>query len=62
MQTQVLSLRERARLSFEKRKGDHKARLAFLERAQILDSNGNFDEKFFSEQTVKADRVKSVNV
>ena len=39
MQTQAQSLREKVRRSFDARKRDHQARLAFLQEAQILDSN-----------------------
>ena len=48
MQTQALSLREKARRSFEARKSDHQARLAFLKDAKILDASGNYNDQFFS--------------
>ena len=44
MQTQALSLREKARRSFEARKSDHQARLAFLKDAKILDASGNYND------------------
>lgn len=47
MQTQALSLREKARRSFEARKSDHQARLAFLKDAKILDASGNYNDQFF---------------
>ena len=51
MQTQAQSLRDKVRLSFEARKRNHQARLTFLQNAQILDADGNYNEKFFAKQT-----------
>ena len=51
MQTQALSLREKARRSFEARKSDHQARLAFLKDAKILDASGNYNDQFFSKSS-----------
>ena len=51
MQTQAQSLRDKVRISFEARKRDHQARLAFLQNAQILDANGNYNEKVFSKSS-----------
>ena len=48
MQTQAESLREKVRRSFDARKSDHKARLAFLKDAKILDANGDYNKNFFS--------------
>lgn len=48
MQTQAQSLRDKVRVSFEARKRNHQARLAFLKNAQILDADGNYNEKFFA--------------
>ena len=47
MQTQALSLREKARRSFEARKSDHQARLAFLKDAKILDASGKYNTNSF---------------
>ncbi len=59
MQTQALSLREKARRSFEARKSDHQARLAFLKDAKILDSSGNYNEKFFSKSSTNTDHTRA---
>ena len=59
MQTQAQSLREKVRRSFDARKRDHQARLAFLQEAQILDSNGNYNDKFFSNQSVNPNQVRA---
>ena len=58
-QTQTLSLREKARRSFEARKSDHQARLAFLKDAKILDSSGNYNEKFFSKSSTNTDHTRA---
>ncbi|HEM7142646.1 hypothetical protein [Acinetobacter pittii] len=55
---QTLSLREKARRSFEARKSDHQARLAFLKDAKILDSSGNYNVQFFS-RTPTTDQVRA---
>lgn len=49
MSNEKLSLRERAKISFFQRKKDAVARAKFLKEAQILDSNGNLDKRYFSE-------------
>ena len=59
MQTQAQSLREKVRRSFDARKRDHQARLAFLQEAQILDSNGNYNEKFFFFFSVNPNQVRA---
>jgi hypothetical protein len=59
MQTQAQSLREKARRSFEARKHDHQARLAFLQEAQILDANGDYNEKIFSKPSTNPNRVRA---
>lgn len=59
MQTQALSLREKARRSFEARKSDHQARLAFLKDAKILDASGNYNEKFFSKSSANTDQARA---
>ena len=59
MQTLTLSLREKARRSFEARKSDHQARLAFLKDAKILDSSGNYNEKFFSKSSTNTDHTRA---
>ncbi|ENV17705.1 MULTISPECIES: hypothetical protein [Acinetobacter] len=59
MQNQVLSLREKARRSFEARKSDHQARLTFLKDAKILDANGNFNDQFFAKSSSNSDQVRT---
>jgi hypothetical protein len=59
MQTQALSLREKARRSFEARKNDHQARLEFLKDAKILDANGNYNTQFFSKSSTNTDQVRA---
>lgn len=58
MQTQAQSLREKTRRSFEARRNDHKARLAFLQDAQILDANGDYNQKFFSRSQSSTSSVR----
>jgi len=60
MQTQALSLREKARRSsFEARKSDHQARLAFLKDAKILDASGNYNDQFFSKSSTNTDQARA---
>ncbi len=59
MQTQALSLREKARRSFEARKSDHQARLAFLKDAKILDASGNYNKQFFSKSSTSTDQSRA---
>ena len=59
MQTQAQSLREKVRRSFDARKRDHQARLAFLKDAKILDSSGNYNEKFFSKASTNTDQARA---
>lgn len=59
MKTQAQSLREKVRRSFEARKRDHQARLAFLQEAQILDANGEYNEKFFSKPSTNPNQVRA---
>ena len=59
MQTQALSLREKARRSFEARKSDHQARLAFLKDAKILDASVNYNDQFFSKSSTNTDQARA---
>ena len=59
MQTQAQSLREKVRRSFDARKRDHQARLAFLKDAKILDSSGNYNENFFSKASTNTDQARA---
>ncbi len=58
MKTQALSLREKVRRSFEARKSDHQARLAFLKDAKILDASGNYNDQFFSKSSTNTDQAR----
>lgn len=59
MQTQAQSLLESVRRSFEIRKHDHQARLAFLQEAKILDANGQYNEKFFPKSDNRTDKART---
>jgi len=59
MQTQAQSLLENVRRSFESRKHDHQARLAFLQEAKILDANGEYNDKVFSKPSTNSNRVRA---
>ena len=59
LSTQALSLREKARRSFEARKSDHQARLAFLKDAKILDASGNYNDQFFSKSSTNTDQARA---
>lgn len=49
MSTDTLSLRDKARIAFYERKKDAVARAKFLQQAQIFDSKGKLDQKYFPE-------------
>lgn len=57
MSEERLSLRERARRSFEQRQGSREARVSFLREANILDSQGNLDRRFFHESSYRDNHV-----
>ena len=59
MQTQAQSLREKVRRSFDARKSDHQARLAFLKDAKILDASGNYNDQFFSKSSTNTDQARA---